>query len=93
MDINFNSVKELYERVYPALKIKVRELKNNGIYYIKEEDIWNCLITLRWKKDKGLLLSDIVDDILNVENSIIDNYVKKQMEKSQRKINLEEQIF
>lgn len=27
MDINFTSIEELYKRVYPALKSKVKELK------------------------------------------------------------------
>ena len=36
MDINFTSIEELYKRVYPALKSKVKELKKNDINYIKE---------------------------------------------------------
>ena len=93
MDINFTSIEELYKRVYPALKSKVKELNKNGINYIKEEDIWNCLVELRWKKDKGLLLSDVVDDILNTENSVIDNYVKNEMKKMKRESNYDVEII
>ncbi len=93
MDINFTSIEELYKRVYPALKSKVKELNKNGINYIKEEDIWNCLVELRWKKDKGLLLSDVVDDILNTENSVIDNYVKNEMKKMKREANYDVEII
>ena len=92
MDINFTSIEELYKRVYPALKSKVKELNKNGINYIKEEDIWNCLVELCWKKDKGLLLSDVVDDILNTENSVIDNYVKNEMKKMKREANYDVEI-
>ncbi|MDD6879607.1 MAG: post-transcriptional regulator [bacterium] len=93
MDIGFNSLKELYDRVYPALKSKVRELKRNNIDYINEIDVWNALINKKWKKEKGLLLSDIVDDILNIENQLIDDYVKEEIKKSERKVDLESEII
>lgn len=93
MDINFASIEELYKRVYPALKSKVKELKKANINYIKEEDIWNCLVELHWKKDKGLLLSDVVDDILNTENSVIDNYVKNEIKKMKREANYDVEII
>lgn len=87
MDISFSSVKELYDRVYPALKSKVKELKKLNMKYIKEIDVWNYLVENKWKKKKGLLLSDIVDDILNTDNYLIDSYVKGKMEIQKRKIN------
>ena len=39
MDIEFNSIKELYDRVTPALNTKVTELKRNDLDYIKKDDI------------------------------------------------------
>ena len=93
MDINFNSIRELYERVYPALKSKVRQLKKNDINYIKEVDVWNCLIENRWKKTRGLVLSDIVDDILNIDNKIIEDYVKEQMKKINSEANMDIEII
>ena len=36
-------IKELYERLKPALTTKVTELKRNDLDYIKIEDIWNYL--------------------------------------------------
>ena len=41
MELQFNSVEELYKRVRPALTSKKREFRRSGINYIKEEDIWN----------------------------------------------------
>lgn len=93
MDINFNSVKELYDRVYPALKSKVKELKKNNVTYIKEIDVWNCLVEKKWKHTKGLLLSTIVDDILNTDNRIIKNFVKEQMKNIERNANFDEDII
>ena len=39
MDIESNNVKELYERLIPALNTKVTELKRNDLDYIKIEDM------------------------------------------------------
>ena len=68
MDIEFNSVKELYERLKPALTTKVTELKRNDLDYIKIEDIWNYLKDSKWSKANNLLLYQMVDDILNLDN-------------------------
>lgn len=87
MDVNFSSISELYDRVKPALKSKALELKKLKMDYIKEVDIWNCLVELRWKNEKGLVLADIVDDILNIDNKIIDNYVKEKIKKVKNDVN------
>lgn len=93
MDISFNNIKELYERVNPALKTKVRELQRNKIDYINEVDIWNYLIETKWTKRRGLMLSDIVDDILNTENSKLEDYVKEEMKKRERQANVSIEII
>ena len=80
-------------KYYHITRSGKKELKKNDINYIKEEDIWNCLVELHWKKDKGLLLSDVVDDILNTENSVIDNYVKNEMKKMKREANYDVEII
>ena len=87
MDVNFSSISELYDRVKPALKSKALELKKLKMDYIKEVDIWNCLVELRWKNEKGLVLADIVDDILNIDNKIINNYVKEKIKKVKNEVN------
>ena len=89
MDIEFNNIKELYDRLTPALKTKVVELKRNDLDYIKEEDIWNYLKESKWINANNLLLYQMVDDILNLDNYIIDNYVKEQIRKKVIKPNLE----
>ena len=68
-DIKFNSINDLYNRVLPALKSKRKELKKNSINYITEKDIWLVLSKNKWQKEKNLTLADIVDDILNIDNS------------------------
>ena len=89
MDIEFNSVKELYERLKPALTTKVTELKRNDLDYIKIEDIWNYLKDSKWSKANNLLLYQMVDDILNLDNNEIDDYVKGEIRRKVIRPNLE----
>ena len=89
MDIEFNSIKELYDRVTPALNTKVVELKRNDLDYIKKDDIWNYLKDKKWSKANNLLLYQMVDDILNLDNNEIDEYVKREIRKKVIKPNLE----
>ena len=89
MDIEFNSIKELYDRVTPALNTKVTELKRNDLDYIKKDDIWNYLKLTKWSMANNLLLYQMVDDILNLDNNDIDEYVKEEIRKKVIKPNLE----
>ncbi len=88
MDIEFNSVKELYDRLKPALNAKVTELKRNDLDYIKEEHIWNYLKENKWSKANNLLLYQMVDDILSLDERQIDDYVKELIRKKVIKPNL-----
>ncbi len=62
----FKSIGELFDRVEPSLKVKVKEGISLG-YQITENDIWEYLVNSKWKKAKNLMLSDVVDDILNLD--------------------------
>lgn len=78
MDYEFSSLKDLYIRVEPALNAKRVELERLGYSNVKNVDIWNYLIEAKWKKGKGLMLSDIVSDIMNTECSLIYNYTMEE---------------
>ena len=90
MDIEFKSDKDLYERLIPALDAKVNELKRRDLDYIKREDIWNYLKISKWENADNLLLYQMVDDILKLDNSEIDEYVKAKIRKKVIKPNLNE---
>lgn len=75
MDFDFKSQDELFKRVHPALNVKVSELKRKGYENIKDIDIWKCLTKLKWKNSKNLMLSDIVDDILNIDEQEISDFI------------------
>lgn len=92
MELEFSSQEELYQRVQPALKAKLAELHRLGYPYIQVVDIWNYLIETRWKKSKNLTLSDIVNDILHVDNRKIDEYLKGALTKTRRSQDIVETI-
>ena len=89
MDIEFNSIKELYARLEPALLAKVADLNRNGINYIKKEDVWNYLKITKWRNANNLLLYQMVDDILNIDNVLLDNYVKDILKENRVRPNLD----
>ncbi|MBR5370514.1 MAG: hypothetical protein IK137_04350 [Bacilli bacterium] len=79
MDLEFSSLKDLYLRVEPALNAKKTELDRIGLSYIEKKDIWEYLVEAKWKQGKDLMLSDIVDDILNTDCNLIDKYYKDSL--------------
>lgn len=79
MDIEIESLQELYQRIKPALVTKKSEMHREGYIYIKEEDIWNYLKEVKWKNARDLSLYDMTSDILNTENIYIDSYLKEKL--------------
>ena len=82
MDLEFNTLEDLYKRIYPALTTKKNELQRSGYKYIKEHDIWQFLSTTKWSNSKGLTLASMVNDILNSNNDKIDQFLKENLAKS-----------
>ena len=83
MELEFNSLAELKERVAPALYTKLKELKSQNYKYVTIDDIWNFLIK-DWKKGKNLTLYDIINDILNLNNEDIEEYAIKRSEQNDK---------
>ncbi len=88
--MEFKSLSELYSRIKPALVSKRSDLVRVGIDYIKEEDIWNCLKESKWVRTTNLSISEMVNDIFNLNNDTIEKYVKDKMNNMIREINLNE---
>ncbi|MCI9110849.1 MAG: hypothetical protein HFH47_03430 [Bacilli bacterium] len=89
MNIEFSSAQELYERLKPALKSKIGELKRDGYDYLSTEDVWNYLKENKWKKSTNLALYEMVSDIFNSDNALIDAYFKDKLNKKKRKVYFE----
>lgn len=72
----FTSVEQLYNRLKPAMKCKVKELKRNGYNNISENDVWNYLKNNKWKSSTNLTLIDMVNDILYTD---IRHFIKENI--------------
>lgn len=71
-EIKFSSITDLYNRLFPALQVKNEEFLLEGIDST-ELKIWNVLKTEKWIKETNLTLSDMVNDIINLD---IEEYLK-----------------
>ena len=78
-EITFSSIKELYNRLLPALKSKKKLINNEGFKNIKEKDIWEFMYVTRWQNETGLTLADMVSDILHEDNKVIINYCQRKI--------------
>lgn len=93
MELEFKTLEELYQRLYPALKIKKRELYRLGFPYIQEEDIWDYFRIYKWSKSHNLMLSEMVNDILNTDHQAFQSFLQEknsQREKNQNENDLSE---
>ena len=91
MNYEFNSLEELYNRLKPALEAKRIQMKRNGFDYIRIEDIWNYLKEIKWKKARDLSLYEMVDDVLNIDDIVIDSYIRGKMNLKNREIYFKEE--
>ena len=85
----FSSQEELYDRVKPALKSRVKDLKRIGINYVQDVDVWNYLKNNVWGKKSNLTLGEMINDIMTVGNSELENYVHDLISKEKRNIETE----
>jgi hypothetical protein len=90
MEVVFETLEELYQRIKPALTTKKEEMRRNGYVYIKEEDIWNYLKEVKWVNSKNLSLYQMTCDILDTNDLAIDEYLRKKLNLKNRKVYFEE---
>lgn len=88
-EIIFSDIKQLYERVEPALKSKLSELNRLGFDYLTKEDIWNYLQESKWKNSNDLMLGDMINDILSTNVDEINQYFINISKNQLRDVNLE----
>ena len=73
--ITFNSIDELYNRLKPAFQLKVNEFKSKNMNFISSKEIWSFLSKTKWAKEQDLELCDMVNDILNVDENKLINFI------------------
>lgn len=74
MEIEFQNLKDLYDRLSPALSSKVADLKRNDYVDVDNRDVWNFLANTKWMYAKDLLLHQMVNDIFAADNEEIYQY-------------------
>lgn len=73
--VTFNSIDELYNRLKPAFRLKLNELKSKKISFVTTKDLWSFLSKTKWAKEEDLELCDMVSDILNVNETELINFI------------------
>ena len=76
---------ELFKSLRGAFNVKLRMIKDD-YDYIKMTDIWNYLKINKWCKIKNLNLSEMVNDIIDVDIEKVDLFVKDYLRKQDRKL-------
>jgi len=84
MNYEFKSLRELYDRIKPALRTKCNEFKKIGYSEIKESDIWNYLTDKKWINSKQLTISEMVEDIFSISEGEMTNYMIKKVSQEMR---------
>jgi len=74
----YNSQKELYMNLVPALNVKLKLLRRNNYKDITREDIWNYLRDSKWRYGVDLTLADMVQDIIHTDNLEISKNVRNK---------------
>ena len=64
--MEYKSEEELFNSLRGAFNVKLRLIKGN-YSYIKMIDIWNYLKLDKWIKTKNLSISEMVNDIIDVD--------------------------
>ena len=88
---DIKTLEDLYQRVRPALTTKREEMRRNGFIYIKEEDIWNYLKEIKWKRSVDLSLYQMTSDILDTNDYVIDEYLRGKLNLKNRRVYFKEE--
>lgn len=76
---------ELYQKILPALKTKVSNLKIFGYNFIDEDDILSYLMDKVWLEDEELAIDEIIADVLNTPNYLIKDYLIDNIKNKNKK--------
>lgn len=77
--MEYNNEKELFNDLKGAFKVKLKMIK--GKYdNISMLDIYNYLKLNKWRYDKNLTISEMVNDIIDVDIVKVDTYIKNKKE-------------
>lgn len=78
--MEYTSLKELYVHLKGAFNVKLR-LIGEKYSHIKIMDIWEYLRINKWTSAKGLTISEMVNDIIDVDIKKVEEYQKEKITK------------
>lgn len=81
----YKSQRELFNILKGAFNVKLRLIAKE-YNYIKDIDIWNYLKINKWCKDKNLSLSEMVNDIIEVDITKVDLFIKSNLKEKERTV-------
>lgn len=79
----YKSQAELYERLIPALNVKIKYLRKSDYKDITKKDIWDYLKETKWINSIDLTLADMVQDIIHTDNQELALYLKKNKQEAE----------
>lgn len=83
-DQKYRTIEELYLKVYPALRIKVGDMRLQKLALIDEKSLWNYFCNKKWKVQKKITLGEMIDDILNTDSFKIYTEMKEEITRENR---------
>ena len=79
--MEYNSERELFEDLKGAFKVKLRMIE--GKYdNISMLDIYDYLKLNKWRYAKNLTISEIVNDIIDVDIAKVEDYIESRKEET-----------
>ena len=81
--MEYKTEEELFKSLRGAFQVKIRMI-HSDYDYIKMVDIWNYLKINKWCKDKNLSISEMVNDIIKVDITKVDIFLKNYLNKVER---------
>ena len=80
--MEYTSLKELYLNLLPVFNVKQRLISFSKYTGISNKDIWEYLTINKWKKSVGLTISDMINDIIIVDEDDIYKFKEVENEKN-----------
>ena len=78
--MEYQNLQDLYKDLKGAFNVKLR-LIGSDYKHIKEQDIWEYLRINKWSSSKGLTISEMVNDIIEVDIKKVNEYQRKKISK------------
>ena len=70
------------------IKLKAHDFRKQNIDNISEKQIRDYLFNIKWKSQKSLPMSDVIDDVMNLQFSEIFDYLSVQAVKEANTLDL-----